>query len=171
MEARFRNADGDLACRLIASLQGAKVIGADTRCTPDGTSSLFAYVKVAQPTDSYGNPSLKISVRTHDNAHIEPIDSLQNMFDIQHNCEVTGTEESNLQGTFEVFPNPAKDNIFITSNSLKAGSEYQVYDSTGKQVMSGRITPHITTVDIKRLSPGLYVIRIFGFLPHSVWKI
>lgn len=171
MEVRFRNADGDLACRLMASLQGAKIIGADTRCIPDGTSSLFAYVKVAQQTDSYGNPSFKISVRTRDNSHIEPIDSLQTIFDLQHNCSTTGTSETNFQGSFEVFPNPAKDIIYLTVDAIKAGSEYQIYDSTGKQVMSGRILPHITTIDIKRLATGLYVIRIFGSLPQSVWKI
>jgi uncharacterized Ntn-hydrolase superfamily protein len=171
METRFRNANGDLACRLMASLQGANVIGADTRCTADGTSSLFAFVKVAQPADSYGNPSLKISVRTHDNSHIEPIDSLQSLFDIQHNCIAVGTEDVKLQGSFSVFPNPAKDIIYLTVESIKAGSEYQVYDSTGKQVMSGRILPHITTLDIKRLPTGLYLIRIYGCLPQSVWKI
>ena len=171
MEARFRNATGDLACKLMASLQGAKMIGADTRCTPDGTSSLFAYVKVAQPTDSYGNPSFKISVRTHDNSQIEPIDSLQSIFDMQHSCSISGTNETYFPGSFEVFPNPSKDIIFLTVDAIKAGSEYQIYDSTGKQVMSGRITPHITTIDIKRLATGLYVIRIFGALPQSVWKI
>ncbi len=62
MEYRFRNESGDLACRLMAALQGAKVVGADTRCAPDGTSSLFAFLKVAQPTDSYDNPSFSISV-------------------------------------------------------------------------------------------------------------
>ena len=39
MEARFLNSEGELACRLMAALQGAKVIGADTRCLDDGVSS------------------------------------------------------------------------------------------------------------------------------------
>ncbi len=32
MEARFLRAEGELACRLMEALQGAKVVGADTRC-------------------------------------------------------------------------------------------------------------------------------------------
>ena len=44
MEARFLNASGDLACKLMAALQGANIIGADTRCNSNGTSSLFAFV-------------------------------------------------------------------------------------------------------------------------------
>src|SRR5215217_117700 len=51
MEARFNNEQGDLACKLMAALQGAKMIGADSRCTANGTSSLFAFVKVSKPAD------------------------------------------------------------------------------------------------------------------------
>lgn len=93
MEARFLAEDGDLACKLMAALQGANMVGADTRCAPDGTSSLFAFVKVAQPSDPIGTPSLLASVRTHDNSGIEPIDSLQILFDQTHNCALIGLEE------------------------------------------------------------------------------
>ena len=68
METGFLNEDGDLAYKLMAALQGAKIVGADSRCETNGTSSLFAYVKVAQPTDVFGSPSFIISVRTVNNA-------------------------------------------------------------------------------------------------------
>lgn len=97
MEARFLAEEGDLACKLMAALQGANMVGADTRCAPDGTSSLFAFVKVAQPTDPIGTPSLLASVRTHDNSGIEPIDSLQIVFDQTHNCAWIGLEEIQLE--------------------------------------------------------------------------
>ncbi len=86
MEARFLNEEGDLACKLMAALQGANMVGADTRCATNGTSSLFAFVKVAQPTDVFGSPSFLVSVRTADGAGIEPIDSLQTKFDLVKNC-------------------------------------------------------------------------------------
>ena len=86
MEARFLNESGDLSCKLMAALQGANMVGADTRCTSYGTSSLFAFVKVAQPSDIFGSPSFNISVRTHSNSSIEPIDSLQILFDYEHYC-------------------------------------------------------------------------------------
>ena len=108
MESRFLNEPGDLACKLMAALQGANMIGADTRCNSNGTSSLFAFVKVAQPTDVFGNPSFNVSVRTADNSGIEPIDSLQNKFDLIHSCSILGlieTEESHK--FFSVYPNPA----------------------------------------------------------------
>ena len=86
METRFINESGDLTCKLMAALQGANMSGADTRCSINGTSSLFAFIKVAQPTDLFGSPSFNISVRTHSNSNIEPIDSLQIMFDLSYSC-------------------------------------------------------------------------------------
>lgn len=95
MEARFLAEEGDLACKLMAALQGANMVGADTRCAPDGTSSLFAYVKVAQPSDAMGAPSFLASVRTHDNSGIEPIDSLQTIFGQMKACGAADIEELN----------------------------------------------------------------------------
>ncbi len=47
MEARFKRAPGDLACKLMAAMQGAKMVGADSRCAGNGSSSLFAFLKVS----------------------------------------------------------------------------------------------------------------------------
>tara|TARA_Y100001933_G_scaffold35624_1_gene30632 strand:+ start:36 stop:917 length:882 start_codon:yes stop_codon:yes gene_type:complete len=93
MQSRFVNEPGDLKCKLMAALQGANTVGADTRCAPYGTSSLFAFVKVAQPTDSFGSPSFKISVRTQPSSGIEPVDSLQNIFNSNHSCNPTSVIE------------------------------------------------------------------------------
>ncbi|NVK04593.1 MAG: DUF1028 domain-containing protein [Flavobacteriia bacterium] len=81
MEARFVRTEGDLATRLMAAMQGANVVGADSRCAPNGTSSLFAFLKVAQPEDEEGMPSTLINVMTHDGDRKEPIDLLQRQFD------------------------------------------------------------------------------------------
>lgn len=81
MEAMFLQTEGDLAHKLMAALQGANAVGADTRCEPNGTSSLFAFIKVAQPDDQFNAPSFSLSVRTRDGEGIEPIDSLQVNFD------------------------------------------------------------------------------------------
>lgn len=93
MESRFLAEEGDLACKLMAALQGANIIGADTRCAANGTSSLFAFVKVAQPTDAMNSPSFIASVRTPNNSGIEPIDSLQSIFSQTHTCSEASIEE------------------------------------------------------------------------------
>jgi len=160
MEARFRRAEVDLACRLMAALQGAKMTGADTRCTSDGTSSLFAFIKVAQPTDAYGNPSFIISVKTHTQAHIEPIDSLQVLFDLQHSCTATGLNRETFNDDLNVFPNPTGNEIVIKANPSLTGSEYTITDLYGRCMLTGRIKRDAESVDIHQLSKGIYFIRV-----------
>jgi len=81
MEKAFLETDGDLSCKLMAALQGANIVGADRRCAPNKSSSLFAFVKVAQKADIFGTPSLKLSFRSHSGDQIEQIDSFQSIFD------------------------------------------------------------------------------------------
>lgn len=54
MEARFLNSTGSLADKLMAALQGAKMSGADTRCSQYGTSSLSAFIRVGRVKDTTG---------------------------------------------------------------------------------------------------------------------
>lgn len=116
MEARFLRQQGDLACKLMAALQGANMVGADTRCQTNGSSSLFAFVKVAQPTDVFGSPSFLVSVRTRSGDKIEPIDSLQSMFNAAHSCPSTGIlKNSVLQKEVQIFPNPGNGQFQIYS--------------------------------------------------------
>jgi uncharacterized Ntn-hydrolase superfamily protein len=159
MESRFRNAEGDLACRLMAALQGANMVGADTRCTSDGTSSLFAFVKVAQPADNYGNPSYFIGVRTHDNAHIEPIDSLQLVFDEQHFCETIDISET-LKNGIKIFPNPAGNELKIIFDQSLIGQIFTIKDQLARPLIQGEISEISQHVDVKKLSPGLYMICV-----------
>src|SRR5436190_16248019 len=74
MEARYLNTSGTLACKLMAALQGAKVVGADTRCTIHGISSYSAFIRVARPQDTTGTYILDFTVNTYPGS-IEPIDT------------------------------------------------------------------------------------------------
>lgn len=159
MEYQFNNAEGDLACRLMAALQGAKMVGADSRCFSNGTSSLFAFVKVAQPDDTFGNPSFLLSVRTHTNTGIEPIDSLQTMFEEVHDCSGVGINDKvDFDSYFMLYPNPTNDIVKIKNK----GSEiYQMklMDLTGK-VISKYILIDEIEIDISSQSNGIYFLHL-----------
>jgi uncharacterized Ntn-hydrolase superfamily protein len=159
MEYRFLNEPGDLACKLMAALQGANMVGADTRCNPDGTSSLFAYVKVAQPTDVFGSPSFVVSVRTHDNSGIEPIDSLQIKFDLLHNCGTIGLiETEEFHEFFSVYPNPASDVITISNKTSEACS-LVLYNIQGKLILQDSMS-ETKTLNVSAYEPGAYYLKI-----------
>jgi len=161
MEARFLNAPGDLACKLMAALQGANVVGADTRCTPNGTSSLFAFVKVAQPDDIFGSPSFVVSVRTTSTAGIEPIDTLQVLFSMVHECSGVGMNENErFNSLFKLYPNPVENNLVI-ENSLPGTSSNRVSitDISGALIFQGTYKRSLN-LDVSSYAKGIYFIKI-----------
>jgi len=78
MQYAFLHTEGPLAQKLMATLQAAKIIGADTRCVSRGTSSQSGFVKVVRIGDG-NNPYIQIVVPDTPSGE-DPIDSLQTMF-------------------------------------------------------------------------------------------
>ncbi len=159
MESKFLNEEGDLACKLMAAMQGANIVGADSRCASNGSSSLFAFLKVAQPDDEFGDPSFLVSLRTANGAGIEPIDSLQILFDDVHSCTTTSvTEKEDFDSFFNVYPNPAKE--FVKIEILKSGNyKLEILNVIGKQCVCKELM-YNTEIDISELPPGIYFVRI-----------
>jgi hypothetical protein len=160
MESRFTAAAGDLSCRLMAALQGAKMVGADTRCASNGSSALFAFVKVSQPSDPDGAPSFLVSVRTHNGAGIEPIDTLQTLFDAVKSCTATGFSAPFPALDLRFFPNPARN--FLKTEWGEAGNaicRYEIRDALGRSVMQMHDAAN-ATLQIGTLAPGLYHLQI-----------
>lgn len=79
MEENFLNSDGTFAEKIMASLQGANVPGADMRCLQYGTSSLSAFIRVAHPSDNTNDMYLDLNINNVANG-VEPIDLLQTQF-------------------------------------------------------------------------------------------
>lgn len=163
MEARFRRESGDLACRLMAALQGAKVVGADTRCAPNGTSTLFAFVKVAQPSDTYGEPSLSLGVRTRNNQRIEPVDSLQVLFDATKNCLPLSFGEAVPASPVRLYPNPTTGSFTVETDPMQTDPlRISIVSPQGMTVLSQAMTGVRTTVNPGSLPKGIYAVMVDG---------
>jgi uncharacterized Ntn-hydrolase superfamily protein len=173
MEARFKREKGDLACKLMAALQGANMVGADNRCSSNGTSSLFAFLKVMKKTDTFGNPSFLVSVRTHDNAGIEPIDSLQKVFDKKHGaCKViTGLADHQHTISVQAFPNPVDQLLTIrVDQPNESETACIITDAVGKKLFEGKIKTEII-IDMANWAPGVYFLETSNGSNRSKQKI
>lgn len=134
MEAQFLRASGCLADKLMAAMQGAKVPGADSRCLSNGTSAMFAFLKVAKPDDNPADPFLRLFV-SYDPVGIEPIDSLQALFDANFVC-LSRTNEAANTLAFSVAPNPTfGDTVLRLPDGLDA-VRLDVFDARGKLLES-----------------------------------
>ena len=161
MEARFLKEEGDLACKLMAALQGAKMVGADARCASNGSSSLFSFVKVSLPTDPYGSPSFLTSVRTHTGAGIEPIDSLQTKFDLIHSCSAAGMDENDLfDQYFRLYPNSTSEVLNIEfAEGHETMCHYEIIQVDGSVALKGEFMKSIT-INISSLKSGSYIVKL-----------
>jgi uncharacterized Ntn-hydrolase superfamily protein len=159
MEVRFLNTEGDLACKLMAALQGAKVIGADTRCINHGISSLSAFLRVGQPDDPYNDLYLDLNVPSI-LPGVDPIDSLQVLFDQWGGCLTSGIQKAMNQIITNVFPNPGSSSIqFHLSGMNGRTGRLVVFNNMGKPVVEQNVITGINQIDFS-FSPGLYYYRI-----------
>lgn len=136
MEARFLRQTGTLADKLMAALQGAKVVGADTRCTGSNKSSISSFLRIRKPGDTVGTQYLELVVGNTTGSK-DPIDSLQVLYNnwLLTNVGSTGEEVAVSPALYQNFPNPFNPVTRIKFSIPKASYvTLRVYDIKGRNV-------------------------------------
>ncbi|MBL4652802.1 MAG: DUF1028 domain-containing protein [Flavobacteriales bacterium] len=169
MEFRFNSTNGCLSDKLMAAMQGAKIVGADTRCTSEGTSSLSAFLQVAKPSDHPDTLFIDLNIAGTPTG-VEPINELQTKYDAwkssnNHNCStvVNSIELVNENEEFLIYPNPTDGSIQIKVLD-KEITNIIITDITGKIILSQKVskTRESILLSLNYLSSGLYVITLFN---------
>jgi uncharacterized Ntn-hydrolase superfamily protein len=168
MQTRFLNTPGTLADKLMAALQGAKVVGADTRCQSRGTSSRGAFLRVARPTDPVDSLWLDLDV-VNTPPGIDPIDSLQILYDRWRVTNDVSEYAVGVPVTFELhqnYPNPLNPSTTI-SYQIPSQSRVtlKVYDLLGREVatlVNEDMKPgsYEATWDASAVASGVYFYRL-----------
>lgn len=74
----------------------------------------------------------------------------------------TSILEQNESIEFELFPNPAQNNVFIQTKNGQ-NEVVKIYTQVGKLVIAQQIIGNsVTQIDLSTLSPGIYVISLAG---------
>jgi uncharacterized Ntn-hydrolase superfamily protein len=145
MRSRFLNTAGNLAVKLMSALQGAKVIGADTRCASNQTSSLSAFLRIARPQDTTGTYYIDLYARNTGFGK-DPIDSLQSLF----NLWLTGANNISSEIPIQPMLYPNYPNPFNPSTTIKFDvtekelTNIRIYNSLGQQtaeLLNSILTP------------------------------
>ena len=152
METRFLNATGTLADRLMAAMQGANVVGADTRCTDNGTSSLSAFLRVAKPGDHEDSLYLDLNVPSLP-ATQEPIDSLQTLYNQWKLTSVTQP----LEVWAKIFPNPAHGQVKVFFEDREG--LFQLFSAAGQLVFEKTLAAG-ENICSPNLPTGVYFVKI-----------
>lgn len=162
MQARFLRTQGTLSDKLMAALQGAKVIGADTRCAGRNTSSISAFLRVGRTQDTLGTLYLNLNVNNTP-VNKDPIDSLQ----VLYNNFLTSVKNVSAEipsGIFleQNYPNPFNPITNLNFGISKAGFvSLKIYDMLGKEVAA---------LVSESLNAGIYEITwLAGNAPSGIY--
>ncbi|MDZ4823844.1 MAG: DUF1028 domain-containing protein [Flavobacteriales bacterium] len=156
METRFLNTEGTLACKLMAALQGANVVGADTRCEDFNTSSFSAFVRVAGVFENPDALGLDLTINTYAEL-TEPIDSLQVLFDAVDGCSYTSLREPhrNMTLVLQVLGNEIR---LLNSHPIDG---VKIFDNTGRLVFeSNSVFSNECVVKVSAWTDGMYTIQV-----------
>jgi uncharacterized Ntn-hydrolase superfamily protein len=167
IQSRFLNTPGPLAVRLMAALQGAKMVGADTRCaSPYNASSQSSFIRVAKPWNTPGNFYLDLWMSYPQSWSggafpRDPIDSLQTLF---NNWFVTSGFSENPANaiTAQIHTDMAGNPVLILSGTTDFhGLAIEIYDAVGKFVCRQAVVNSRTILDLKNKSAlGLYIYHV-----------
>lgn len=161
MEYYFLNTEGELACKLMAALQGAKVIGADTRCTDDGVSSLSSFLRVGQVNDPADDLYLDLVVPSTPFG-IDPIDVLQEMVDDWGGCVNIGVPLIDLDNVIKCYPNPSEGIVNFEFQSNVGSISIAIHNSLGKRITKETIIVEDSNSIQMDFPAGIYFYEVSG---------
>jgi hypothetical protein len=89
---------------------------------------------------------------------------IQDRFKVHFNLiDNSGIDNQNT-GVFQIFPNPAEDNIQITFSDAKSAYSIQLYDVNGKRLSAREIPSGTQTVNfsLETFAPGMYMMDVIS---------
>ncbi len=159
METRYLNTTGSLSVKLMAALQGAKVIGADTRCaSPYNSSYLSSFIRVGRLGDDPDSLYLDLWMAYPQNfsgeVPADPIDSLQTLFDLWY----TNTQIMNsaVLANYKIF-NDGHEFIIRSFNQYEQVS-LNIYDIYGRAVHCSQFSSPELRLDLNMYRKGIYLL-------------
>lgn len=87
--------------------------------------------------------------------------------------ETVGVEHytNNSNTSYSIYPNPAKGQCYVTVSSDNGSALCQVFDLTGRMVVSSHLTQGVNTLDLHNLPAGCYMIKLNDGNVVSVKKL
>jgi hypothetical protein len=75
---------------------------------------------------------------------------------------ITSNSEISFNSEIELFPNPAKDIVWIETISSNLPCSMELLDLNGHLLLRQEMNSELTSLDIKKNTPGIYVIKIIN---------
>ena len=87
---------------------------------------------------------------------------LSNFLNVYLKNLVTNTTFSKVQNEISIFPNPAKEFVTIKINNELLNTSCIITDISGKNMLNIQLNEKTTTISLKSLPAGMYIIHVSG---------
>jgi uncharacterized Ntn-hydrolase superfamily protein len=166
MQNRFLNTQGTLGDRLMAALQGAKVIGADTRCAPRHSSSLSSFLRLARPNNRPDSLHIDLWMAYPSGfsgiVPVDPIDSLQTLYDHWKTItSVFGAGEASVDWVKIITGADRTTSLDFSRCPEYSKLKLVIFDLTGRVVLTRQIdSPVILPFPAGSNHPGMFIYQV-----------
>jgi len=77
-------------------------------------------------------------------------------------CTTADIEKNKFENSIQLYPNPTKDQIFITNLNNVSIKKYEIYSIDGKKLNSKEVTDELKFISLENLASGSYLIKFYG---------
>ncbi|MEL1245068.1 T9SS type A sorting domain-containing protein [Flavobacterium sp. DGU11] len=77
------------------------------------------------------------------------------------------TLRNDIRSKIRIYPNPAGDVLYIDIDPILVGIQYNFIDINGRDVQSGILNSERNRIDVGRLQPGVFIIKVSEFPDYS----
>jgi hypothetical protein len=73
---------------------------------------------------------------------------------------IVGVSEEE-QETVQIYPNPTSSDLYINLTEGSGTADMILFDRTGKEILTQKLPEGKTTLDLNKLSPGIYLLKTY----------
>ena len=141
-------------CDILTSLSGLdNIAAASITSLTINSNPVLSTCAVQSICDYLANPTGVVSI--YDNA-----DGCGDEAEVAYACQSVGVPDINFESEFSIYPNPAKEKLFISSNNGMSIDEIIIYNQIGQKVLQEAKVSD--AMDISMLKQGVYVIELMS---------
>lgn len=86
-------------------------------------------------------------------------------------CETSDTDNNIFENSIQLYPNPTKDQIFITNLNNVSIKKYEIYSIEGKKLRSKEVSEELKFISLENLASGSYLIKLFNGNESTIKKV